>query len=69
MGISEVCSPISRKGSKAGSDNLPLSPGARSNPSRATDSVPNQPRNTASPVKSHSEEPGGSEVKVVGPDE
>jgi hypothetical protein len=33
MGISEVVSPVTRKGSKVGS-NQPLSPGARSNPGR-----------------------------------
>jgi hypothetical protein len=31
--VTEVCSPISRRGSRGGSDQ-PLSPGARSNPSR-----------------------------------
>jgi hypothetical protein len=67
MGETEVCSPISRKGSKAGSSNLPLSPGARSNPSRAADSIPNQPKNTASPVKSHSSEEPEGEVKITGP--
>jgi len=35
MGISEVCSPISRKGSKVGSiSGQPLPPGARSAPGR-----------------------------------
>jgi len=33
MGISDVCSPVSRKGSKAGSSQ-PMSPGARSAPGR-----------------------------------
>lgn len=32
MGISEVCSPVTRKGSKVGSGQ-PMSPGARSAPS------------------------------------
>jgi hypothetical protein len=44
MGISEVCSQITRKGSKVGS-NQPISPGARSNPSRG-DSVPAQPKHS-----------------------
>ena len=41
----EVISPVTRKGSKVGSGQ-PLSPGARSNPSRAAataDSIPTQP--------------------------
>jgi hypothetical protein len=44
MGISEVCSPVTRKGSKVASGQ-PLTPGARSNPSRGPqmDSVPPQP--------------------------
>jgi hypothetical protein len=41
MGISEVCSPVQRKGSKVGSGQ-PLSQGARSSPSKG-DSVPPQP--------------------------
>jgi hypothetical protein len=56
MGITEVCSPISRKGSKL-SSGQPLSPGARSDPSVADrrDSVPSQPKHgTAS---RHSTEP------------
>jgi hypothetical protein len=41
----EVCSPVSRPGSKVGSEQ-PLSPGARSNPSRGrSDSLPPQPTN------------------------
>lgn len=45
MAEQEVTSPVSRKGSKVGS-NQPLSPGAKSNPSRgpvSEDSVPSQP--------------------------
>src|SRR5215467_2649301 len=34
MGISDVCSPVTRKGSKVGSGPLGLSPGARSDPGR-----------------------------------
>ena len=55
----EICSPISRKGSKAGS-NQPLVPGTNTNPSvsnfhRATaDSVPAQPSHGA--PSRHSEE-------------
>jgi hypothetical protein len=52
----EICSPISRKGSKVDSGQ-PMSPGARSNPSRASsDSVPAQPSQTASPICAHSED-------------
>ena len=38
MGISEACSPINRKSMSR----LPLSPGARSSPSRASDSASEQ---------------------------
>jgi hypothetical protein len=62
MPIKEVSSPVSRPGSKVGSGQ-PLSPGARSNPSRreGMDSV-------APPTHgrvSHGEE--GSTVTIVGP--
>lgn len=53
MGISEVNSPITRKGSKAGS-NLPKDPNTQTNPSsrfRRGDSVPDQP----APGARHSE--------------
>jgi hypothetical protein len=70
MPIKDVCSPVSRPGSKVGS-NQPLSPGAQSSPSRAratADSVPAQPRHAAR--ASHSSDPGeGAQTKVVGPDE
>ena len=60
----EVRSPVCRPGSKVGSSQ-PLSPGARSNPSRGrTDSIPARPSHGASP---HSEEPG--ELKITGPEE
>jgi hypothetical protein len=52
MPIKEVCSPISRKGSAAGSGQ-PMSPGVR----RRGDSVPEQEHNTASPVGAHNEPP------------
>jgi hypothetical protein len=63
MGISEVCSQISRKGSKAGSNppkNMntqtnPSGPGPHQpTPSRSADSVPPQPPHGAS--SRHSEE-------------
>ena len=64
MAEREVCSPISIKGSKVGSGQ-PLSPGARSNPSRGrTDFIPARPSSGAS---GHSAEPG--EVKITGPEE
>jgi hypothetical protein len=63
----EVCSPVSRKGSKVGS-NQPLSPGARSNPSILEgprfDSVPPQPARARVSMGSN-EEPAS--VTVVGP--
>jgi hypothetical protein len=57
MGISDVCSPVTRKGSKVGSvAGKPLSPGARSSPGRANDdSVPKQPEHGAK--ASHQEPP------------
>jgi hypothetical protein len=63
MGISEVNSPVQRKGSKVGSSQ-PLSPGARSNPSRGEriDVVPPQPTHGR---VSHGEE--GGTTRIVGP--
>ena len=67
MGISDVVSPISRKGSKAESPNLGLSPGARSDPGRVGgpkfDSVPPQPMHRG--TSAHHEQ--GGVTKVVGP--
>jgi hypothetical protein len=65
----EVCSPVSRPGSKVGSGQ-PMSPGARSSPSRGagpqTDSVPPQPSNAGVAAR-HSEPPlPGSTTTVVG---
>jgi hypothetical protein len=70
MGISEVCSPVTRKGSKVASGQ-PLSPGARSNPSGAdgdrTDSVPAQPRHHTS---THQEQPIHASTPVtIGPED
>jgi hypothetical protein len=60
----EVCSPVSRPGSKVGSGR-PMSPGARSNPSRGpTDPISARPSYGAS---GHSAEPG--EVTITGPEE
>ena len=39
MGISDVCSPVSRRGFKVGSSE-PLSPGARSDPGRGDQTEP-----------------------------
>jgi hypothetical protein len=62
----EVCSPVTRKGSKVGSGQ-PMSPGARSNPSRGDcgrqDSTP--PRQFR--VSRNAEEP--AELRVTGPEE
>lgn len=64
MAEQEVRSPVCRPGSKVGSGQ-PLSPGARSNPSRGpSDSIPQQPSHGAR--ASHSGEQSG-EVTVVGP--
>jgi hypothetical protein len=64
----EVRSPVCRPGSKVGSGQ-PLSPGARSSPSRAcADSVPEQKQQVASPVRSHSnkgpERRGGEDCRT-----
>jgi hypothetical protein len=72
MGISEVCSPISRKGSKVGSGQ-PMPPGARSDPSRGDQTEPP----TAQPqperrdrVAAHQEPPIPSSTPVVtGPED
>lgn len=69
----DVCSPVSRPGSKVGSmSGQPLSPGARSNPSRAAgaqfDSVPPQPTHGGGTVSRH-QEPLPATTKVVGPAE
>ena len=71
----EVESPVTRKGSKEGSGQ-PLSPGARSNPSRGagaqTDSIPPQPTHGGGGgVRSHAEEPPlpSAATTVVGPED
>jgi hypothetical protein len=52
----DVCSPVSIKGSRVGSG-APMSPGARTNPSRASaDSVPDQPRNEPEPKQQTQED-------------
>jgi hypothetical protein len=72
MGISEVCSPISRKGSKVGSGQ-PLNPGARSAPSRgdqteAPSVEPQLQRRDRTAV--HQEQPIPSSSPVtIGPEE
>ena len=65
--MAEVESPVTRKGSKVGSG-PPMSPGARSNPSRgpvSQDSVPPQPSSSTS---RHSE-PEPASMEVIGPAE
>jgi hypothetical protein len=59
----EVCSPVSRPGSKVGSSQ-PKSPGAFSNPSRRGDSVQAQPSHARVSL-SGGEEPAS--VTIVGP--
>ena len=67
-----VQSPVSRKGSKIGSEQ-PMSPGAHSSPSRNEgpqfDSVPPQPARGG--TSRHSEEPPmpTSTTKVIGPED
>jgi hypothetical protein len=67
MGISDVCSPVTRKGSKIASGQ-PMSPGARSDPGRVGgprfDSVPARPSRAR---VSLGEEGQPAEVTIVGP--
>jgi hypothetical protein len=61
----EICSPVTRKGSKVGSGQ-PMSPGARSDPGRrdaAVDSVPPQP--THARTTTHQEQPIPTSSRVV----
>jgi hypothetical protein len=61
----EVCSPVSRPGSKVGSGQ-PMSPGARSNPSRGrSDSLPQQ--HSHARVSRDAEEPAA--LKIMCPEE
>jgi hypothetical protein len=64
----EVCSPVTRRGSKVGSGQ-PKSPGALSSPNRAGgaqfDSVPAQPSHASVRLSSNAQEP--AEVTIVGP--
>ena len=61
----EVCSPVSRPGSKVGSGQ-PLSPGARSNPSRGRSHfLPQQPSHAR--VSPNAQEL--AEIKITGPEE
>jgi len=68
MGISDICSPVTRRGSKVGSGQS-KSPGAFSNPSRGVgaqfDSVPAQPSHAHVSLSSNAQEP--AEVTIVGP--
>ena len=68
--MAEVQSPVSRPGSKVGS-NQPMSPGAKSSPSRSEgpkfDSIPPQPSYTSR----HREEPPipAATTTVIGPED
>jgi hypothetical protein len=65
MAECEPVSPVTRKGSKVGSGQ-PLSPGARTDPSRGRfDSIPQQPSHGARASHDNGEQPG--EVTIVGP--
>jgi hypothetical protein len=61
----EVISPVTRKGSKVGS-NQPLSPGARSDPGRV-DSVSSQPNQ--GPPKVSRNSAGPAEARITGPED
>jgi hypothetical protein len=72
MGITEVCSPVTRKGSKVGSGQ-PMSPGARSDPSRRdqTEAPSIQPEpQRRDRVATHQEPPiPRSTPVVIGPED
>jgi hypothetical protein len=71
MGISEVCSPVTRKGSKVGSGQ-PLSPGARSSPDRRdqTEASSVEPQLQRRETAVHQEQPIPSSSPVtIGPEE
>jgi hypothetical protein len=62
----EVNSPVNTRNTTSKlKSNLPLSPGARSDPSKRGDSVPAQPQH--SQVSRHSEEPAS--IQITGPEE
>jgi hypothetical protein len=64
----DVCSPVSIKGSRVGSG-APTSPGARTNPSRAsTDSVPG-PKQQLEADARRSKKPAPASAKLFGPEE
>jgi len=66
MPIKDVCSPVSRKGSKVGAPQ-PLMPGARSAPGERHDSVPPQPAHGR--TASHQEQPVPASTPVtIGPE-
>jgi hypothetical protein len=70
MGISEVVSPVTRKGSKVGSAQ-PLSPGARSDPGREGgprfDNVQPQPQRRDRAAAHQGDPIPGSVTTVTGP--
>jgi hypothetical protein len=66
MAEREICSPVSIKGSKVGSGQ-PMSPGARSSPSRGSVSQDSAPLQPSSSMSRHSEEP--ATTVIVGPEE
>jgi len=73
MGISDVISPVSRKGSKVGSSQ-PMSPGARSAPGRGDQTEPPtaqpQPARRDRRAVTHQEDPiPGAVPVVIGPEE
>jgi hypothetical protein len=64
----DVCSPVSMRGSKVGSG-PPMSPGARTNPSRASaDSVPKQEAPVEQDAR-RSKKPAPASAKIFGPEE
>ena len=63
----EVCSPVSRKGSKVGSG-PPMMPGARSNPSARRDNAPEPPRQAEPDARRSSKKPAPGLATIVGPE-
>ena len=66
----DVCSPVSIKGSRVGSG-APMSPGARTNPSRASgDSAPtSEPKQQLEADARRSKKPAPASAKLSGPEE
>jgi hypothetical protein len=64
----DVCSPVSIKGSRVGSG-APMSPGSRSNPSRASADSVTEPKQQLKADARRSKEAAPASAKLFGPEE